>query len=63
MYVPLTGSFFFLVRMMLIRAKPLRGLYDLNKNHQQYAALDSWCTLKIYQRLISEMEMSGTSSQ
>jgi len=45
------------------KAKPLRGLFDLNKNHQQYAALDSWCTLKIYQRLLSEMERSGTSPQ
>lgn len=38
------------------KAKPLRGLFDLNKSLQQYAALDSWCTLKIYQRLLLEME-------
>jgi len=40
------------------KAKPLRGLFDLNRNLQQYAALDSWCTLKIYQRLLLEIERS-----
>lgn len=40
------------------KAKPLRGLFDLNTNLQQYAALDSLVTLKIYQRLLLEMEKS-----
>lgn len=38
------------------KAKPLKGLDDLKKSQHQYAALDSWCTLKIYQRLRSEIE-------
>jgi len=45
------------------KAKPLRGLFDLNRNLQQYAALDSWCTLKIYQRLLLEMEKSKVTLQ
>lgn len=46
------------------KAKPLKGLHDLNENQQQYAALDSWCTLKIYQRMLQEIEkINGASAQ
>mmetsp|Transcript_2607 Transcript_2607/g.5657 ORF Transcript_2607/g.5657 Transcript_2607/m.5657 type:complete len:314 (+) Transcript_2607:122-1063(+) len=38
------------------KAEPLTGLCDLNDNQQQYAALDSWCTLKVYQRMRSILE-------
>ena len=30
------------------KARPLRGVDDLNEREQQYCALDSWCTLKAY---------------
>mmetsp|Transcript_11383 Transcript_11383/g.17473 ORF Transcript_11383/g.17473 Transcript_11383/m.17473 type:complete len:293 (-) Transcript_11383:1123-2001(-) len=33
------------------KAKPLQGIDDLSRAEQQYAALDSWCTLQAYQRL------------
>lgn len=33
------------------KAKPLRGLFDLKPQEQQYAALDAWCTLQVYQRI------------
>ncbi|KAG7365535.1 3'-5' exonuclease [Nitzschia inconspicua] len=33
------------------KAKPLRGLWDLSHKEQTYAALDAWCTLKVYQQL------------
>jgi surface protein len=33
------------------KAKPLRGLHDLSEQEQRYAALDSWCTLQVHQRM------------
>jgi hypothetical protein len=33
------------------KMKPLRGLGDLTTGEQEYAALDAWCTLKVYERL------------
>lgn len=38
------------------KAEPLRGLFDLQEKDQQYAALDSWCTLKAYQELLQLIE-------
>ena len=34
------------------KAKPLKGISDLSKEEQHYAALDAWCTLKAYQSLV-----------
>jgi hypothetical protein len=33
------------------KMKPLRGLFDLKPQEQQYAALDAWCTLQVYHRI------------
>lgn len=45
------------------RARPLRGVSDLNGREQQYCALDSWCTLMAYlsirERMMMEEEESG----
>jgi hypothetical protein len=46
------------------KARPLRGVGDLNEREQQYCALDSWCTLKAYlsimeRRRVEEEEGEG----
>jgi hypothetical protein len=33
------------------KRKPLRGLSDLTTGEQEYAALDAWCTLMVYERI------------
>ncbi len=38
------------------KARPLRGVSDLNEREQQYCALDSWCTLKAYLSIMERME-------
>lgn len=38
------------------KAKPLRGLEDLSRKEQTYAALDAWCTLLVYERIKKEMQ-------
>eukprot|EP00537_Pseudo-nitzschia_pungens_P002036 CAMPEP_0172356662 /NCGR_PEP_ID=MMETSP1060-20121228/1042_1 /TAXON_ID=37318 /ORGANISM="Pseudo-nitzschia pungens, Strain cf. cingulata" /LENGTH=309 /DNA_ID=CAMNT_0013076909 /DNA_START=209 /DNA_END=1138 /DNA_ORIENTATION=+ len=38
------------------RRKPLEGLRELKDSQKQYAALDAFCTLKIYQRLCWELK-------
>mmetsp|Transcript_437 Transcript_437/g.825 ORF Transcript_437/g.825 Transcript_437/m.825 type:complete len:290 (-) Transcript_437:297-1166(-) len=43
------------------KAKPLGGLNDLSAEEQQYAALDSWCTLQAYARLREMMPDTGIS--
>ena len=56
------GRFANIGRFALIeqgKARPLRGLHDLKSKEQQYAALDSWCTLLAYRRLMEEMERRG----
>lgn len=48
------GRFANISRFALIeqgKAKPLRGLGDLKRHEQQYAALDAWCTLQVYRRM------------
>jgi len=40
------------------KAEPLQGLSDLNTTQQQYAALDAWCTLQVYQRLLLAIDES-----
>lgn len=49
-----TGRFRRIGRFAMIeqgKAKSLQSLADLSSAEQQYAALDSWCTLQAYQRL------------
>ena len=41
------------------KARPLRGVDDLNEREQQYCALDSWCTLKAYLSIMERMEEKG----
>lgn len=53
------GRFANISRFALIeqgKAKPLRGLFDLKKKAQQYAALDAWCTLQVYQRMAKSVD-------
>lgn len=48
------GRFANIGRFALIeqgKARPLKGLQDLSLFEQQYAALDAWCTLAVYERL------------
>ena len=48
------GRFSNIAKFVLIeqgKMKPLKGLADLSKREQQYAALDAWCTLSVYQRI------------
>lgn len=48
------GRFANISRFALIeqgKVKPLRGLFDLKLQEQQYAALDAWCTLEVYHRI------------
>lgn len=35
------------------KAPPLRSISELSVHEQQYAALDAWCTLQVYNRLLS----------
>ena len=37
------------------KARPLRGVGDLNEREQQYCALDSWCTLRAYLSIMERM--------
>jgi hypothetical protein len=48
------GRFSNIAKFALIeqgKMKALRGLSDLTKREQEYAALDAWCTLKVYERI------------
>jgi hypothetical protein len=45
------------------KAKPLRGLFDLSKEEQHYAALDAWITLQIYHRLQEKKGKASSSAE
>ena len=38
------------------KSKPLKGVHELSEKEKQYAALDSWCTLEAYTRIIKIQE-------
>jgi hypothetical protein len=44
------------------KAKPLKGFHDLTSKEKQYSALDSWCTLQAYLRILSLQTASSDSS-
>lgn len=44
------------------RAPPLRSIYDLSKEERQYAAVDAWCTLEAYRRLLDGVRSHSTAS-
>lgn len=40
------------------KSKPLKGIYELSWKEKQYAALDSWCTLLGYRRMINIQQVT-----
>lgn len=44
------------------KAKPLNGVSDLEPLEQRYAALDAWCTLRAYHRIMDVMPAGGETS-
>jgi 3'-5' exonuclease len=44
------------------KRNPLESIYDLSPEELQYAALDAWCTLQAYQRLLALATASSSTS-